>query len=163
MARPRTCRSPCRSLLPLGKKQARLSSFNQSQRYLWCTFAASWALIYRAAEITQGVPTNKQWLLCSHYQYFSRSSACASTSAPKALIRSPNFNSSRALKATFKLQIFDLYCGVSHINCYHFSLATSLQAQPQERPLKYENYLWYCQGQWLQSYLIAALSLYVSF
>ena len=37
------------------------------------------------------------------------------------------------------------------------------QAEPWKRPLKYENHLWYCQDQWLQSYLIAALSFCVRF
>ena len=77
MARPRAYRITCWSLFPLSKKRAWLSNFNQWQRHSQCTFAVSWAPIHRAAEIVQGVPTNKRWLLCSHCQYFLCSPACS--------------------------------------------------------------------------------------
>ena len=59
----------------------------------------------------------------------------------KTQLGSPNFGTSAASRTTFQPQISDLYCGESHIGCYHFSSATSSQAQPQKQPLKYENHL----------------------
>ena len=91
--------SPRWSFLPLSGKQVQSSSFNYWQRHSKCIFVASWAPIHRAAKIIQGVPTNKQWLLCSHCWYFSCSPACAPASAPP--LAGEPFN--QLLKAQFWL------------------------------------------------------------
>ena len=84
MAKPCARRSSRWSPLPLSEKRAQSSSFNQWQQHLQFTFAALWALIYKAAETTQDISTNKQWLLCSHCQYFWCSPARAPVLAPSS-------------------------------------------------------------------------------